>query len=589
MNTATTSEIQRPRAARQRAHKAKRAPAFPWSRLQAEAKARFGVERLRAGQREVLEAIFAGRDVLALMPTGAGKSLCYQLPALLLPGLVVVVSPLLALIEDQHLKAEDARIAVEKVDSTLSRAERTEVNRMIVDGVPKLLYVTPERLENREFVAILRETGVSLLAIDEAHCISQWGHDFRPAYMGLGYAREHLGNPPVAALTATATESVVGDILEQLHAKDALVVNTGIERENLAFRVHSTVNREAKLQRVADLVEEEEGTGILYTASVKSAVELFEWLKERGVNVGRYHGRMPTREREAMQARFMAGEYKLLIATKAFGMGIDKPDIRFVYHYEFPDSLESYYQEAGRAGRDGLAARAVLLYRLEDKRIQRFFLLGRHPRMEEIHRVTEAMGEQPAPAAAIAERAGMPRRRTQAILYILKQAGLVRRTAAGYAAPVRDVAAAELEKLVEELKQRGEEDKQRLGEMMRYAESPDCRKQLLRAYFGEEQGERCGVCDNCTETDANAAGRQAELPRGPQAEAVVAVETAVGVVETTAPETLPSREQEGFQPGDGVRHPRFGQGRVVEQDGENLAVRFSAGVKRVRPTYLKAD
>ncbi len=623
------------------------APKIPWRRLHAEAQSRFGIDHFRPGQREVLQAVFSGRDAVALMPTGSGKSLCYQLPAVFLPKPVVVVSPLLALMEDQREKAEDAEIAVEKIDSTLTAREKTEAEQAIEGGEAQLIYCTPERLENGDFLATLAERGISLLAIDEAHCVSQWGHDFRPAYMGLADVRKRLGNPPVLALTATATEAVVADIITQLGMHDPVHINTGVERPNLAFQVHHTVNADAKLERIRRLLSEEEGSGIIYTASVKSAGELYEWLQDRGMAVGRYHGKLPTREREAMQSAFMSGEYKVLIATKAFGMGIDKPDIRFVYHYEFPDSLESYYQEAGRAGRDGLPARAVLLYRLEDKRIQRFFLLGRYPRLDELQSVLAVFNPlaspsltqtsdptqlgpdpgpsepsqadpsapfrslsssgkptefsqsatpgqdpeppKPAPARsmavlAIAKRSGVGKRRIEAILHILKSAGLVRRTTRGYARRAAPVTEDELQALLDDFTDRGGEDKNRLDEMMRYAESPSCRKQLLRAYFGEPEADPCGACDNCL--DPQKESLAAELPK-PIREQAVKIQTAIGAIVTTAPETLPTRDESPFQSGDGVRHAKFGPGRVVELDGENLLVRFEQGMKRVRPTYLR--
>ncbi len=363
-----------------------------WKDIVREARRRFGINGFRPGQREILEAVFAGQNALGILPTGGGKSLTYQLPALFLEHPVVVVSPLIALMQDQQEHAAEANIAVEKIDSTLGIKASQQAVENIEEGRSQLIYVTPEQLENPEFIAELKTSGgVGLFVVDEAHCISQWGHDFRPAYLGLGFARQQLGNPPVLALTATATQEVIDEILEVLHAKDAVVVNTGSERTNLHLAVYPTVNADAKLARIGELLEKEEGTGIIYTASIRSADELHDWLKEHGISVGHYHGKMKTKDREQVQQEFMRGEHKVMIATKAFGLGIDKPDIRFVFHFEFPDSLETYAQEAGRAGRDGLPSRAVLLYRLEDKRIQTYFMAGRYPRAQEVSAVLEAL------------------------------------------------------------------------------------------------------------------------------------------------------------------------------------------------------
>jgi ATP-dependent DNA helicase RecQ len=560
-------------------HKHAQTRSIPWSGLRVEARERFGIKHFRPGQREVLEAVFNGRDVLALMPTGAGKSLCYQLPALFLPKPVVVVCPLISLMKDQQDKAEDAEIAVEKVDSTLSSQEATTVTEMIEAGIPQLIYVTPERLENHEFLDSLREHGVGLLAVDEAHCISQWGHDFRPSYLGLRYARERMGNPPVIALTATATESVIADILKQLNMEDAVTVNTGTERDNLSFAVYHTVNTEAKRERLIKLIEEEEGTGIVYTASVRSATELHEWLKERGIGVGRYHGRMRARDREAIQLEFMRGEYKVLIATKAFGLGIDKPDIRFVYHYEFPDSLETYYQEAGRAGRDGKSARAVLLYRLEDRRIQSFFLSGRYPRHDEVRRVFNAL-EPPATALEVARRAEVPRRRTQVILHMLREEKLIRRGMRGYSRKAEQLSEQDIDRLLATYEVRNKADRERLREMMRYGESTTCRKQTLRAYFGEDQGAPCGTCDNCVSPI-----KEVVIRSQPQ---VTEISTPIGPIVTTAPETLPSPEEPLFHAGDLVRHRQFGNGKVLDLSGENVLVRFEkGGMKKVRMAFIR--
>jgi ATP-dependent DNA helicase RecQ len=556
--------------------------AVPWNGLHAEAKERFGIDRFRPGQREALEAIFCGHSVVALMPTGSGKSLCYQLPSIFLPNPVVVVSPLIALMRDQQEKAEDAEIAVEKVDSTLSRTESGEVIEAIESGISQLIYVTPERLENGAFLDMLAERRVSLLAVDEAHCISQWGHDFRPAYLNLRYARQRMGDPPVIALTATATEAVLDDIRKHLGIEDAAVINTGTERENLEFSVRMAVNSANKREWLLKLLKEEEGTGIVYTASIHSANELQEWLTANGISAGRYHAKLKRSEREAVQQKFMRGEYKVLFATKAFGLGIDKPDIRFVYHYEFPDSLETYYQEAGRAGRDGKPARAVLLYRLEDRRIQRFFLLSRYPKLEECRRVLEAVGEA-AGVSEIAQRADLPRRRTQVILHLLRESGFIRRSRRGYAHKVKPVGEEELAQVHATFDERGKQDRGRLDEMMHYAESGRCRKQILRTYFGEDEGEPCGACDNCTRVvEAKVVPIYASQP-------VTEVETAIGTIVTTAPETLPQKERESrFKPGDLVRHLRFGSGTVLDADGRDLMVRFDEGkTRKIRSTYVR--
>ena len=619
----------------------------PWPEILKQAQQRFGIKAFRLGQREVLEGVFSGRSVLGLMPTGAGKSLTYQLPALFLPKPVVVVSPLIALMQDQQEHAAEAEIAVEKMDSTVSKRETDKAEMEIAKGIAQLIYVTPERLQNRDFLRSLKEAGgISLLVVDEAHCISQWGHDFRPAYLAIGDARKALGMPPVLALTATATQTVIEEILENLLARDATIVNAGTERANLRFSVQPAVNLDAKMDKVTSLLADEAGTGIIYTASVRTANDLHDWLKEHGIAVGHYHGRMKARDRERVQGEFMRGDHKVMIATKAFGLGIDKPDVRFVYHFEFPDSLETYYQEAGRAGRDGLPSRAVLLYRLEDKRIQSFFLAGRYPKIAEMEAVWETMAGQDGtsqtpdagneasaePAAvkhefmsadAIAERCGVGRRKTQVILHLLDHAGMIRRGRRGYVLRrTEPPAAAKLMEILEVYTDRAQHDRDRLGEMMHYAETVECRVQVIRRYFGYQPGERCGQCDNCEQTaegtstqghttilqedaerevrdpghrvdlTAVAAGTVHQSDETHDGAKVTRRETVHGTIMTTAPETLPpSREGPGagFSKGDAVRHKRFGEGKVRDAHGDVALVRFAkAGEKKVKVSFLTA-
>jgi ATP-dependent DNA helicase RecQ len=406
---------------------------FSWSRVERIARERFGIEEFRPGQRELLEAVFAGRDALGILPTGAGKSLSYQLTALFLPKPVIVVSPLISLMQDQHEKLAGYDIEAARVNSALSAPEEREATEDIREGEPEVVFVTPERLENPEYLRVLTEGGVSLFVVDEAHCVSHWGHDFRPAYLALRDAIGTLGRPPVLALTATATPRVVDDILRQLDIPDAHVINTGIDRPNLVFEVFGTVNDDAKRARLLSLLDDTPGGGIVYVATVREAEALTKWLQEHDVVAERYHGRLSKNERETIQRDFMADRYRVIVATNAFGLGIDKPDVRFVIHYHVPDSIEAYYQEAGRAGRDGAPARAVLLYRVEDRRIQSYFLGGKYPRREESAAVwraldaTAAGADRGIPVSDLAAGAGLAERKVRVVVAQLVDAGVVAR------------------------------------------------------------------------------------------------------------------------------------------------------------------
>jgi ATP-dependent DNA helicase RecQ len=333
---------------------------------------RFGLRALRPGQREVIESVLAGRDTLAIMPSGAGKSLCYQLPTLHKRGTTIVVSPLIALMKDQSDKLEERGVDTAAVNSALSERERREAMRRIRGREADFIFTTPEQLTNPAFVKKLKEKPINLFVVDEAHCITQWGHDFRPAYLELGAALRALRDPTLLALTATATPDVIEDIARQLGRPRMRVLNAGVYRPNLYFEVLQTTNEAEKKQALLEVVCSG-GAGIVYCATVKAAKAVHGWLAGQGEEAQLYHGRLAGRERAERQDAFMSGAARTMVATNAFGMGIDRQDIRYVVHYQLPGSLEAYYQEAGRAGRDGKEARCTLLYDHADRRVQLYF------------------------------------------------------------------------------------------------------------------------------------------------------------------------------------------------------------------------
>lgn len=354
----------------------------------------FGHEAFRSGQAAVVEAVLAGRDTIAIMPTGQGKSLGYQLPAVMLEGTTLVVSPLIALMKDQVDALSGRGIPATFINSSLDPEEAHARLSAMAAGAYKLVYIAPERFRNTSFLAALKGMKIARFAIDEAHCLSQWGHDFRPDYLRLKLAIEKLGRPPVLAATATATPEVREDIVKQLDLKDPAVFVTGFDRPNLRFVVRPASGESSKLAKTLEVVQKIKGTGIVYAATRKNVENIAGNLNAAGIPTAAYHAGMLDDERSLSQDAWMDGDARVIVATNAFGMGVDKPNVRFVIHYDLPGTLEAYYQEAGRAGRDQQPSYCVLLYSGADRYLQEFFIEGSSPSISTLAEVYHVLCRQ---------------------------------------------------------------------------------------------------------------------------------------------------------------------------------------------------
>jgi ATP-dependent DNA helicase RecQ len=464
---------------------------------------RLGIHQLYPEQERAVAASLQGHDALVVLPTGFGKSACYQVPSMVLPQPVVLVSPLLALIRDQHEKLLARHIPVERLDGTVRGVARREALQRIAAGGSVLVMTTPETLASNELGEALRTAGISLAAIDEAHCISEWGHDFRPAYLRLGERLRELGSPPTLALTATATQAVREDIIRYLGMRQPEVVAGSPHRANLAFEVLQ-ISGHDRIRALTRFIKRLRRPGIVYCATTKAVDELYGALRLLRLPVHRYHGRMAGKDRNTEQEWYMRpGRRTIMVATSAFGLGIDKPDIRYIVHYQAPASLEQYVQEAGRAGRDGRRADCVLLYDPKDREIHEALLQTSRVRPDQLYRLSSALtawaAEGRVPShEALTLAAQLGDRQTKALLAVLEEAGLVTLDDEGTHITVP---AAEFEEQARSLAGRfvtlRTQDGRRLDRLREYADNPECRAIFLRKYFGEEAGEPCGLCDIC--------------------------------------------------------------------------------------------
>jgi ATP-dependent DNA helicase RecQ len=522
--------------------------------LRGSLRANFGFEEFYPGQEEVISRVLEGQDTLAILATGAGKSLTYQLPALLLEGTTVVVSPLIALMKDQLDVLRERGIGeVIALNSTLSEDQEIRARERIASGSIKIAYTTPEKLEDESFLQLLKSIHVPLFVVDEAHCISQWGHDFRPAYLALGGVIKKLRRPTVLALTATATPSVREDILHQLGIEHVKPIVRGFDRPNLVYEARKAQKAADKFKILTALFTGEdalEGTGIIYTATIKNALEVQHHLThELNIPAAVYHSKLHKEDRTSVQNLFMGEAIRAVVATNAFGLGIDKSNIRFVVHYDLTGSLEAYTQEAGRSGRDGLSSRCILIYRMSDTRVQNYFLTGKYPDVEEVQRVfgtIEVFGGQ-ADGVAMADLRKilqLPLTKLRVILALLKKSGYIEgvaKSAYGLTEAVRKNRRLVLSLANYETKK--SYDQSKLAMMLQYAETTSCRRRFILNYFGEDfNAANCGACDNCLRA------------------------TRRGVDEGAA--------TGGFKISDVVHHAKFGLGTVERTERDLVTVLF---------------
>jgi len=484
----------------------------------------FGFDDFRLGQGEIVDEILNGRDGLVVMPTGGGKSLCYQLPALCIEGVTLVISPLIALMKDQVDALKERNIPSAYINSTVPYEEQRQILDQVVNQEIKLLYIAPERFKLESFQNTLRKINVQMVAIDEAHCLSQWGHDFRPDYMRLGRALEIMGQPQCVAFTATATPTVRRDILQVLKLRDPFEIIRGFSRDNLTLNVEQTEKKADKVNRLEAIVNEYQ-KGIIYCSTRSRVEEVAELVHALGMKVVAYHGGMSDQDRTKIQNDFISKKADIVVATNAFGMGIDRSDVRFVIHWEIPGSVEAYYQEAGRAGRDGAPSWCELFFNYADTRTQEFFIAGNNPPAALIRQTYQTLlnhandnNEIDLTIKQITEHTGEKNSMSvgSALTHLLKlnvieRFDLTGSRAKGTRLLQPQLRSNKLEVDEQKLKDKEERDREKLRAMVEFCYSETCREAWILEYFGSEPNQ-CGRCDACR----NKNGRQPEIPNDSQ-------------------------------------------------------------------------
>ena len=578
-------------------------------RLRRAARQLFGWRTLRPGQMAAMKAVLRKRDALVVLPTGGGKSAVYQLPATLLSGPTIVISPLLALQQDQITGLNERgvpQLRAVRISSAETPREKAAALGELRAGTARFLFTTPEQLADPERAQQIRALRPSLVAVDEAHCISAWGYDFRPDYLSIGRLIDDLGRPPVVALTATASPPVREDIVARLGLRRTVTVVSGLDRPNLFLEVAYCPDEQYRWRRLTALLEECQGqSGIVYVPTRRAAEELAQKLKDNGYDAAFYHGGMAGGVRERRHEEFQGGDVPIMVATSAFGMGIDKPDIRWVAHVALPDSPDSYQQEIGRAGRDGQPARALLLWRMEDEALQRYFA-GGSPDAGELRDLAALLRVKPLTRTQLRETSGLSARKLAQLIALLEEVGAADSLPAnkvgappGAPEPVTAAQAA-----LAQFERRQVVEQSRVAMMRELAQTSSCRTRLLLTYFGEHATRACHHCDNCRSggqrelqvaaAQAAQAVQQAAHPDATKAVKKAAKAATKAATKATIP-TQPSKAQpvngtHPFPVHSTVRHVEWGPGMVMGYEGDRMTVLFDGvGYKTLSVPVVKAQ